>query len=309
MLVIGSRGSLLALWQAQYIQERLEARGVKSRIEIIKTTGDTISSVPLNQAGKQAGTKGLFTKEIEEALLSGQIDVAVHSLKDLPTELPPGLIIAATPQRQSPFDAMVGKRLSELEPGDKVGTSSLRRSAQLRRLRPDLVLESIRGNVDTRLRKLDEGQYDAVILAAAGLNRLGLSERITQVFPPEAMCPAVGQGALAIETREHGEAFDICAPLDHPWTRLAITAERALLATLGGGCEVPIGAYADVEDTDLHLTATVIAPDGSRVIHAISTDTLSRPVQLGRQVGATLLARGAREILDSGATPELDSAL
>ena len=309
MLVIGSRGSLLALWQAQYIQERLEARGIKSRIEIIKTTGDAVSNVPLNEAGKQTGTKGLFTKEIEEALLGGQIDLAVHSLKDLPTELPPGLTIAATPERQSPFDALVGKRLSQLGPGARVGTSSLRRSAQLRRLRPDLVLESIRGNVDTRLRKLDEGRYDAVVLAAAGLNRLGLSERIAQVFPPEAMCPAVGQGALAIETREGGEAFDICAPLDHPWTRLAITAERALLAALGGGCQVPIGAYADVEDDELHLTATVIAPDGSRVIHAVSKDNICRPVQLGRQVGATLLAGGAREILDIDATAAVDSAV
>src|SRR5579863_6045863 len=197
MLVIGSRGSQLALWQARWIEARLAALGFESRIEIIKTTGDRVTNVPLSSVGG----KGLFTKEIEEALLARQVDLAVHSLKDLPTEIPAGLQITAIPEREDPRDAMVGSRLADLPHGARVGTSSLRRSAQLRRLRPDLAIESIRGNLDTRLRKLDEGEYQAIVLAAAGLTRLGWSERIAHVFPPSVMCPAPGQGALGIETR------------------------------------------------------------------------------------------------------------
>ena len=195
MLVIGSRGSQLALWQAHWIEERLAALGFPSRIEIIKTTGDKVTGVPLGSIGG----KGVFTKEIEDALLAGQIDLAVHSMKDLPTEIPAGLEIAAIPEREDPRDAMVGRTLAGLRIGAKVGTSSLRRTSQLRRLRPDLEIESIRGNVDTRLRKLDEGQYEAIVLAAAGLTRLGLSGRIAEPLAPEVMCPAVGQGALAVE--------------------------------------------------------------------------------------------------------------
>src|SRR5213079_1442668 len=206
MLVIGSRGSQLALWQAKWIGARLAERGHETRIEIIKTTGDKITGVPL----AKVGTKGLFTKEIEEALLDGRADLAVHSLKDLPTELPPGLVVTATPPREDPRDAIVGKRLAELPRGAKVGTSSLRRSAQLRKLRPDLRVESVRGNLDTRLRKLDEGQYDAILLAAAGLKRLGWADRIAEILPADVMCSAVGQGALAIETRESGAGFDAC---------------------------------------------------------------------------------------------------
>src|SRR5438045_1073391 len=197
MLVIASRGSQLARWQAHWVQTQLAALGHEARIEIIKTTGDKITDVPL----AKVGTKGLFTKEIEEALLDGRADLAVHSLKDLPTELPVGLVLAAVPQREDPRDAIVGKRLADLPQGAKVGTSSLRRSAQLRKLRPDLRVESIRGNLDTRLRKLDEGQYDAILLAAAGLKRLGWEDRIAEILDPDVMCPAVGQGALAIETR------------------------------------------------------------------------------------------------------------
>src|SRR5579862_2833251 len=197
MLVIGSRGSQLALWQARWIEARLAALGFESRIEIIKTTGDRVTNVPLSSVGG----KGLFTKEIEEALLAREVDLAVHSLKDLPTEIPAGLQITAIPDREDPRDAMVGSRLADLPQGAKVGTSSLRRSAQLRRLRPDLLIESIRGNLDTRLRKLDEGQYEAIVLAAAGLTRLGWSARIAETLDPEVMCPAVGQGALAVETR------------------------------------------------------------------------------------------------------------
>src|SRR6202035_2910110 len=196
MMVIGSRGSQLALWQARWVQARLGELGLESRIEIIKTTGDKVLSVPLSSVGG----KGLFTKEIEDALLAREVDLAVHSLKDLPTEIPAGLQITAIPEREDPRDAMVGRRLSELREGAKVGTSSLRRSAQLRRRRPDLQVESVRGNVDTRLRKLDEGQFDAILLAAAGLNRLGWAARIAEILPIDVMCPAAGQGALAIET-------------------------------------------------------------------------------------------------------------
>ena len=197
MLVIASRGSQLALWQARWVAAQLSAAGRECRIEIIKTTGDKITDVPL----AKVGTKGLFTKEIEEALLDGRADLAVHSLKDLPTELPEGLVLAAVPEREDPRDAVVGRKLADLPLGAKVGTSSLRRAAQLRQLRPDLQVESVRGNLDTRLRKLDEGQYDAILLAAAGLKRLGWGDRIAEILPAEQMCPAVGQGALAIETR------------------------------------------------------------------------------------------------------------
>src|SRR5436190_8470444 len=209
MLLIGSRGSQLALWQARWVQGRLAALGLESRIEIIKTTGDRVTSVPLSSVGG----KGLFTKEIEEALLARQVDLAVHSLKDLPTEIPTGLQITAIPVREDPRDAMVGSTLDGLRQGARVGTSSLRRSSQLRRLRPDLHIESVRGNVDTRLRKLDEGQYDAIVLAAAGLSRLGWSNRIAEFLAPEIMCPAVGQGALAIETRaDDGPGALACLP-------------------------------------------------------------------------------------------------
>src|SRR5580693_10271718 len=227
MIVIGSRGSQLALWQARHVAARLAELGAETRIEIIKTTGDKITDVPL----AQVGGKGLFTKEIEEALLDGSADLAVHSLKDLPTELPAGLVLAAIPEREDPHDAMVGCSLADLRAGATVGTSSLRRAAQLRRLRPDLKVESVRGNVDTRLRKLDEGQYDAIVLAAAGLTRLGWSGRIAEFLEPEVMCPAVGQGALAVETRVGENA---CQALDHAPTRAAVTAERAVLSSLGG---------------------------------------------------------------------------
>jgi len=206
MLVIASRGSQLALWQARWVAGELAARGEECRIEIVKTTGDKITDVPL----AKVGTKGLFTKEIEEALLDERADLAVHSLKDLPTELPAGLVLAAVPAREDARDAVVGRKLAELGSGAKVGTSSLRRAAQLRKLRPDLEIESVRGNLDTRLRKLDEGQYEAILLAAAGLKRLGWGGRIAEILPVDIMCPAVGQGALAIETSGEGKGFEAC---------------------------------------------------------------------------------------------------
>jgi hydroxymethylbilane synthase len=294
MLVIGSRGSQLALWQANFIQDKLRNRGFDTRIEVIKTTGDKVTEVPL----ARVGSKGLFTKEIEEALLDGAIDLAVHSLKDLPTELPEGLTIAGVPLRADARDAIVGKKLQELPPGSVVGTSSLRRIAQLTRIRPDLKLEPIRGNVDTRLRKLDEGQYQAVVLAAAGLTRLGWKDRIADIFPPTVVCPAPGQGALGIETRLSGPGYEACAPLDHPWTRFAVTAEREMLAELGGGCQIPIGAHADIDHNTLKLMGLVAATDGSDIVRGTAEGDATRAREIGRELGKALLQKGAARILE-----------
>ena len=294
MIVIGSRGSQLALWQARHIASCLQKLGVETRLEIIKTTGDKITDVPL----AQVGGKGLFTKEIEEALLAGAIDLAVHSLKDMPTGLPAGLTLAAIPEREDPRDALIGKPLAELSAGSRVGTSSLRRAAQLHALGRGLVTENLRGNVDTRLRKLDEGHYDAIVLAAAGLRRLGWAERIRELIDVEVMCPAAGQGALAIETRDDGGAgHEIARKLDHAETNAAVTAERSLLATLEGGCQVPIGAHAKFDGGVLHLLAVVASPDGTRVMRdrAEGRDALA----LGRELGERMLASGARDILGS----------
>jgi hydroxymethylbilane synthase len=292
LLVIGSRGSKLALWQANHIKGHLEALGNECRIEIISTAGDRFQSGPL----KEIGNKGLFTKEIEEALLLGSIDLAVHSLKDMPTELPAGLQITATPEREDARDVMVGRKLSELPAGARVGTGSLRRIAQIQATRPDLVVEGIRGNVDTRLRKLDEGQFDAIVLAAAGLKRLGWTDRITEFLPVDVMCPAVGQGSLAIETRnDNGPGMLACLRLNHPPTQACITAERAVLSVLGGGCQVPIGAHAVIDEGTLHLRAIVISPDGKRFVksEALGLD----PFKMGAALGQELLDKGAREIL------------
>ncbi|HYO82070.1 MAG TPA: hydroxymethylbilane synthase [Bryobacteraceae bacterium] len=293
MLVIGSRGSKLALWQAHHIQARLEELGQPSRIEVITTSGDRFQSGPL----KEIGNKGLFTKEIEEALLDRRIDVAVHSLKDMPADLPNGLIIAATPVREDARDAMVGSRLADVPSGGKIGTGSLRRMAQIRAARPDITVEPVRGNVDTRLRKLDERQFDAIVLASAGLRRLGWEERIAEYLSPDIMCPAVGQGSLAIETRIADEAHDICAALNDPATRAAVTAERALLNVLGGSCQVPVGAHAVVESESLNLLAVVISPDGSTVVRREARGTVQSAAELGERMGLELLNAGAREIL------------
>jgi hydroxymethylbilane synthase len=294
-LVIASRGSQLALWQARWVAAQLTALGHQCGIEIIKTTGDKITDVPL----AKVGTKGLFTKEIEEALLDGRAGLAVHSLKDLPTELPPSLVLAAVPEREDPRDAVVGKPLADLPQGAKVGTSSLRRAAQLRKLRPDLLVESVRGNLDTRLRKLDEGHYDAILLAAAGLKRLGWGDRIAEILPADVMCPAVGQGALAIETRASGAGFDAVQCLDHAGTHAAVLAERGVLGALGGGCQVPIGAHATVLEGQLRLLALVASPDGGEVVRGEAEGPAGQAESLGRALGMELLARGARRILDA----------
>jgi hydroxymethylbilane synthase len=292
VIVIGSRGSKLALWQAQHIGEQLKALGIETRIEVIKTTGDKLQDVPLTQAGG----KGVFTKEIDEALLDGSIDLAVHSMKDVPTGLPPGLTIAAIPEREEPRDALIGCSLAELKDETRIGTSSLRRSSQLLAFHPRLSIEMMRGNVDTRLRKLDEGQYDAIVLAAAGLRRLGWQDRIRELIPVEVMCPAVGQGALAIETRDDGGgANEIARKLDHADTRTAVTAERTLLEVLGGGCQVPIGGYAFIERGLIQMRAIVASPDGSRVVRAALSGV--DPLRTGASLGRNLLEQGAEEIL------------
>ena len=306
MLTIGSRGSQLALWQARWIQARLESLGQECRLEIIHTTGDKITDVALSKVG----TKGLFTKEIEEALLKKTIDLAVHSLKDMPTELPEGLTLAAIPEREDPRDAVVGARLAALKERARVGTSSLRRAAQLRAARPDLQIENIRGNLDTRLRKLDEGQYDAIMLASAGLRRLGWENRISELLEPEVMCPAVGQGALAVETRQDGgAAHEITRRLEHDQTRIAVTAERAVLASLGGGCQVPIGAYATVEGGMVHLRAVVVSPDGVQVIRHQARGLKGEAAAIGRALGNQLLAEGGKQILEAVYGAEADPTL
>ena len=293
MLTIGSRGSQLALWQAHFIAGQLAEAGVESQIEIIKTTGDHLQTASLTQAGG----KGLFTKEIEEALLAGHIDLAVHSLKDLPTESPQGLTIAAVPVRANPFDVIVGERLADLERGAKVGTSSPRRAAQLRLLRPDLRIAAIRGNVDTRLRKQESGEFDAILLAAAGLERLGLADKIAQVFSAEQICPAPGQGALGIQTRLDGDAIEICRRLNHEPSNQAVRAERAVLAGLGGGCQLPVGAYAVVDGGELTVSGVVVERGRPLIVQAQTTGNARDAEDLGRWVAQELLWQGAEEML------------
>jgi hydroxymethylbilane synthase len=295
-LRIGSRGSQLALWQANHIASLLRGQGHEVEIEIIHTTGDKITDVAL----AKVGAKGMFTKEIEEALADRRVDLAVHSLKDLPTELAPQFEIAAIPKREDPRDAFCSVEyagIDTLPHGARVGTSSLRREAQLRAVRPDLVVHPLRGNVDTRLRKLESGEYEAIILASAGLRRLGKTERIRQVLAVEVMCPAAGQGALGIESRAGDAAVqEALAFLDDKAARTETVCERALLGSLGGGCQVPIGANAKWHDGRLHLEAIVASPDGKSLLRE-SLDGAD-PDKLGRQAAQKLLARGGAAILD-----------
>jgi hydroxymethylbilane synthase len=296
-LRIGSRGSQLALWQANHISALLREHGHEVEIEIIHTTGDKILDVAL----AKVGTKGMFTKEIEEALADGRIDLAVHSLKDLPTELSAGFEIAAIPTRENPRDVFCSVKyasIDQLPEHARVGTSSLRREAQLRALRPDLNVLSLRGNVDTRLRKLEAGDYDAIILAAAGLNRLGKTESIKQVISEDVMCPAAGQGALAIEIRSgDSETRQHLAFLDDAAARATTICERAMLNKMGGGCQVPIGALAEIRDGRLHLQGVVARPDGTRVLRESCRGVIDDPVHLGESVGEMLLRKGGDAIL------------
>jgi len=295
LLRIGSRGSQLALWQAHHISALLREKGHQVELEIIKTTGDKIQDVAL----AKVGTKGMFTKEIEEALAEGRVDLAVHSLKDLPTTLAGPFEIAAITERVDPRDAFLSLKYNsvrELPQGARVGTSSLRRQAQLMQFRPDLAIFPLRGNVDTRVRKLEEGEYDAIILAAAGLKRLGKTQHIKEIIEPEIMCSAAGQGALGIEirlgdetTRKHLEFLN-----DEP-SRMATVAERALLNQLGGGCQVPIGAFAEVTDGVVKMTAICARPDGTELLREIGTG--KDPVELGQRLGNLILGRGGDKIL------------
>ena len=300
-LIIGSRGSKLALWQAEQARARLQALNpqLDVHIEIIKTTGD-VKNDPLSVIGG----KGVFTKELEDALLDGRIDLAVHSLKDLPTILPEGLSISAICEREDPRDALVLRgeskngSLLDLPNGAVVGTSSQRRLAQLKALRSDVVVRDLRGNVDTRLRKLDEGQYDAVILASAGLVRLGLQERISARIAINEMLPAVGQGAIAIETNsDNGFAVQITSRLDHYETRIACLAERAFLRGLGGGCQFPIAAHAVLEGDTLKLNGLVAKPDGSEILRDSLSGPLSNAEDLGSRLAGQLMAQGAATLL------------
>jgi len=295
---IGSRGSQLALWQANHVADALRARGHDAHIEVIKTSGDKLTEISFSPAGT-INIKGMFTKEIEDALAANHIEVAVHSLKDLPAELPPGFELAAVMKREDARDVLVAERFSDLASlpkGALVGTSSLRREAQVRALRPDLKIRPLRGNVDTRLRKVQSGEFDAIILATAGLRRLGKEAVMRQIFEVEQMCPAAGQGALAVEVRQGNRAVEeMVAFLNHPPTRACTDAERALLHALGGGCQVPIGAHAMQRDGKLTLLARVARPDGSLVLTERGEG--SEPATLGRAVAAKLFARGARELL------------
>ena len=303
-IIIGSRGSKLALWQSEWVKARLEAldASVSVRIEVIKTLGDVRTDVPLSTIGGQ----GAFTKEIEAALLDGRVDAAVHSLKDLPTVVPEGLAITATPEREDARDALVlragadaaGASLGGLAPGAVVGTSSLRRVAQLRHLRPDVRVKDVRGNVDTRLRKLDEGGYDALILASAGLRRLGFGSRISAALDASEMLPAVGQGSLGVETRaDDGRTNALVSRLDVEATRAAVVAERALLRSLGGGCQVPIAAHATAAEGRLRLEGLVASLDGAHVIRDTLEGGAAEADALGEDLAARLMDRGAGALL------------
>lgn len=311
-LRIGSRGSQLALWQANHIAALLREQGHAVEIEIIKTTGDRLQEVTF----AQVGSKGMFTKEIEEALAAGRVDLAVHSLKDLPTELPEPFALAATPRRVDPRDALVSVKygsLAELPKGARVGTSSQRRRAQLIALRPDVEAVEFRGNVDTRLRKLAEGQVDAILLAAAGLDRLEKTEWVRERMDPKDFCPAAGQGALGIETRKDDEATIAAVKfLDHEGARFTVTVERAALGALGGGCQVPIGIHCRAvsgaefgasPDLYVEVFGVVADPRTGKAIRVVHHELLGiiDPIELGRAV--------AQELMDAGAGPLLEAAL
>ncbi len=299
-LIIGTRGSELALWQARHVQERLAKRfpRLKIDLEIIKTTGDRI----LNQSLSKIGDKGLFTREIEEALLGRRVDIAVHSLKDLPTETPAGLRIAAVTKREDVRDALISRSWPSLEAlpeGATVATGSLRRRSQLLHLRPDLRIVDIRGNLNTRFARFDASDWDAMILACAGVMRLGLKQRITQTLPTDLILPAVGQGALGVEIREDDEeAAYFVKVLDHAATRAAAGAERSLLRALEGGCQIPIGAYARMQEGRLVLDAMVGTLDGlTRLDARASTADMGKAASMGARLAAKLIRNGARDIL------------
>ncbi len=299
MLIVGTRGSQLALWQAEWVQRQLKAiaPGISVILKRIQTSGDKIQDVPL----AKIGGKGLFVKEIEEALLRGEIDLAVHSMKDVPSVLPEGLEIVCVPEREDPRDALIareGQSLEKLPVGGRVGTSSLRRQAQVLHVRPDLEIAVLRGNVDTRLRKVRENHFDAIILAASGLKRLGWEQEVTEYLSLDVSLPAIGQGSLGLEGRKD-DAFvrDLVAQFEHRPTRIAVTAERALLTRLEGGCQVPIAGYATLQGDTLTLDGLVASLDGKRYIRRVLSGSADEAVSLGTRVAEQLLDGGAQPIL------------
>jgi len=299
-IVIGSRGSQLALWQANWVKSQLERlhSNVDINIRVITTSGDKIQDVPL----AKIGGKGLFVKEIEEALLVKEIDLAVHSMKDVPMELPAELVVSVITKRESPLDALIsknGETLANLPQGATIGTSSLRRSSQLLKYRADFDIRPLRGNVDTRLRKVKEGNYDAIILASAGLNRLGWASNITEEISDEVLLPAMGQGALGIETRlDDAKTYDLVSALNHEQTNYAVTAERSLVGRLDGGCQVPIGAYAKIVDNLITLKGLVTSLDGEIIYRSENVGPVDDAINIGQALGSKLLKMGANEILE-----------
>ena len=297
---IGTRGSQLAMWQANWVKEQIIRKhpDLDVQIRTIKTTGDKILDVPL----AKVGGKGLFVKEIEEALLDGTVDLAVHSMKDVPTELPEGLAIVAVSEREDPRDAVLGRGstpILELPQGAKIGTSSLRRQAQLLAARPDFAIEPLRGNINTRLRKLREGMYDAIILANAGVRRLGWEKDVTEILDPDVMLPAIGQGALGIEARLGDETtLGRIGFLDDKVTSSCVAAERAFLQRLEGGCQVPIAAHAVRAGGEIRLTGLVGSVDGTRIIRDSDRGPASEAARLGDALAARILEAGGREILE-----------
>jgi hydroxymethylbilane synthase len=296
---IGTRGSMLAKWQAEFVRKKiLEATGVDAEIVIIKTTGDKMQQASFAQIGGQ----GVFIKELEEALLNEAVDLAVHSVKDVPTDVPSRLCFPLICRREDTRDCLIsaqGETLATLRQGARVGTSSLRRQAQIRHVRPDLDVRELRGNVDTRLRKVESGEYDAILLAKAGLDRLGWSNRISEVLQPDVCLPAVGQGALGVQARQKDtEIADALAPLDDFETRQSIVAERSLLGALEGGCQVPLGAWARFERGELVMDAAVCSPDGSQNIRQRAAAPPEQARELGQRMAQMLIESGAREILE-----------
>jgi hydroxymethylbilane synthase len=294
---IGTRGSALARWQAEFVRAGLARNGVDAELVIIRTSGDRDAQSSL----RVIGGKGVFTKELEDALLDGRIDLAVHSMKDMPTSVPSGLEIGAICEREDVRDALIsrdGLKLDQLPPRARIGTSSLRRQAQLRHHRQDLEMLDMRGNVDTRLAKLARGDYDAIVLAKAGLERLARTEQITEVIAPEICLPAAGQGAIGIEMRGgQAELSGAVAKLNHLPSQVAVDAERALLAGLESGCQVPIGVWARIEDGNLRVDACVLSPDGSEAIRDARTGSPQNAKNLGQSLAAALLERGAGRLL------------
>jgi hydroxymethylbilane synthase len=301
-LRIATRGSALALWQANHVRERLaQLHGVETELIRIRTSGDRFQTAPVADVAQQVGTKGIFIKELEEALLAGTADLAVHSMKDVPSETPVGLTFSAITKREDPRDCLISRdsrKLADLPAGARIGTSSLRRQAQLLHHRPDLDLLDLRGNVDTRLKKVAAGEFEGIILAAAGVNRLGASDRITEIIATEIMLPAVGQGALGIETRsDDSETSKLVAALDDPDSRTAVIAERALLRELEGGCQLPLGAWARRDHGELLIEACVFSPDGTEFVRRELRGHTAHPEGLGTRLGQILIEAGADRIL------------